>query len=120
MRTASGVRVRAGISSVSRRIFRSSGSTSQAGNVMKSAGNRGIVVRLSRRVRNVVTLGGRRTRRKLVTCLALIAMLVQLTPWRGGAVALAADTWRGTADGNWDTAGNWTTGVPNAGSDAVF
>ena len=70
---------------------------------MKSAGNRGVVARFSRRVRSVVGLGGRRSRRKLVTCLALIAMLVQLTPWRGG-MALAADTWKGTSDGNWDTA----------------
>jgi autotransporter-associated beta strand protein len=87
---------------------------------MKSAGNRGVVARMSRRVRSVVGLGGRRGRRKLVTCLALLAMLVQLTPWRGGSVALAADRWTGAADANWDTAGNWTTGVPNASSDVLF
>ena len=39
---------------------------------MKSVGGLGIGARLARRVRRVVRLGGRRTRRKAVTCLAMI------------------------------------------------
>jgi fibronectin-binding autotransporter adhesin len=87
---------------------------------MKSGCGRGIVARWSRRVRGVVGLGGRKNRRKLVTCLAMIAMLVQLTPWRGGAV-LAADVWTGATDSNWDTDTNWSVALkPTATDDVLF
>src|SRR3954451_20286124 len=79
-----------------------------------------IGARLSRRIRRIVGLGGRQARRKVVTSLALLAMLVQLTPWRGGSVALAADTWTGATDGGWDKAGNWSTAIPTAGDDVIF
>src|SRR5260221_8724368 len=71
----------------------------------------GTGARLSRQVRRVVTLGGRRVRRKIVTVLAIVAMLVQLTPWRSGIARAATDRWNGSAnDSNWDTAGNWSGG----------
>jgi len=80
----------------------------------------GTGARVSRRVRRVVTLGGRRTRRKPVTVFAILAMFVQRTPWRGGIARAATDRWNGSADSNWDTAGNWIGGVPTSGDDAVF
>ena len=58
----------------------------------------------------------RRHRFFINSCMAMLMAAWQI----GQPVAAADNTWTGATDAAWDTAGNWSAGVPGTGSDAIF